>query len=106
MGIQRGYFGKSQLFVSSNAMYHPFTGNRKVSSRNYHSIPSFLSLFQLFWILEILRDIVDETNHYTIAPINEHGNTKGGPYWENLSIFGLKAFMALALYMDHKMQLN
>ena len=46
--------------------------------------------------------IVQETNRYANAPVDDHGNTKDGPQWENLTVHGFQAFMALALYMGLK----
>ena len=53
-----------------------------------------------------MSTIVEETNRYANAPLDEQGNTKKGPHWKNLTIYGLKAFMALALYMGLKVQPN
>ena len=50
--------------------------------------------------------IVDKTNHYATTPLDEYGNTKGGPYWKNLTVARLQAFMALGLYMELKVQPN
>ena len=50
--------------------------------------------------------IVDETNRYATIPLDDYENTKGGPHRKNLTIYGLKAFMALALYMGLKVQPN
>ena len=49
---------------------------------------------------------MDKTNRYANAHIDEHENTKGGRNWKNLSIDGLRAFMAIALYMGLKTQPN
>ena len=44
--------------------------------------------------------IVEESNYYADAPLDEHGNTKDGPHWENLTVSRLQAFMALVVYID------
>ena len=50
--------------------------------------------------------ILDEKNRYATAPLDDHSNTKGGLHWENLTVAGLQAFMALVLYMGLKVQPN
>jgi hypothetical protein len=49
---------------------------------------------------------VIETNRYAIHPIDAQGNTMGGPKWKNLTIAGLKAFLAIHMYMGMKRQPN
>jgi hypothetical protein len=49
---------------------------------------------------------VEETNRYAGVPFPGLRNTHGGPEWEELIVAGLKAFMALALYMGLKKQPN
>jgi hypothetical protein len=63
-------------------------------------------MFELFWTLAIMNAIVEETNRYATAPMDTNGNTLGGTQWEDLTVAGLKAFMALALYMGLKKQPN
>ena len=101
---------RNETWGNSNLAYEPLSGafsrNRRGPSQNFRHIPSFLTLFELFWTPTILGAIVDETNRYANAPIDDHGHTKGGPNWENLTIPGLKAFIAIALYMGLKIQPN
>ena len=52
-----------------------------------------------------MDEIVRETNRYATTP-DAGGKLKGGSNWEQLSVSGLKAFMALALYMEMKKQPN
>ena len=70
----------------------------------YNAIPTFMTLFELFRILAIMDDIVSKTNRY--ATQRSLGRTRGGPNWEELTVGGLEAFMAIALYMGMKKQPN
>jgi len=67
--------------------------------------PSFSTLFDLFWPVWILRDIVTETNRYATT-INTDGRTYGGPHWRNFTVLELKVFMAIILYMGMRRQPN
>ena len=101
---------RDQTWKNPNFEYNPkprvFHGNRMEPSRNYHVFRTFLTLFELFWTPQILQDIVQETNRYAMLRRDEQGNTRGGPNWGPLIVAGLKAFMALALYMGLKPQPN
>ena len=52
-----------------------------------------------------LNDIVNETNRYAIGA-NILRRTQGGQNWEQFIVGGLKAFIAMALYMEMKKQPN
>ena len=72
----------------------------------FQSIPSFKFLFELFWTAAILNDIVEETNAYARGGGTAAGSTMGGPNWEEFTVPGLKAFMAMAVLMGMKKQPN
>ena len=78
---------------------NPFSSPRRGPTRNYRSLPSFQYMFSIFWTMEMLQRIVDETNRYANCPIDENGNIRGGPSWTNVTILELQAFLAFALYM-------
>jgi hypothetical protein len=40
-----------------------------------------------------------ETNCYATEPLDARGNTRERRKWENLIVAGLKAFMAIHIYM-------
>jgi hypothetical protein len=61
--------------------------------------PTILQLFHLFWPCTLLWKIVIESNHYATKPIDAQGNCMGGPKWKNLTIVGLKAYLAIHMYM-------
>jgi hypothetical protein len=63
-----------------------------------------LQLFDLFWPRTSLCKIVTKTNRYATQPLDSQGNTIGSPKWVNLTIAGLKAFLAIHMYMDMKRQ--
>jgi hypothetical protein len=52
-----------------------------------------------------LKDIVAETNRYAMEE-DDHGDTRGGPAWRNLTVPKLKAFIAASFLMDLKKQPN
>jgi hypothetical protein len=83
----------------------PFLGRQGPRSDYGNGMPTFLHLFDLFWPYSILRKIVCETNRYAMES-NGEGSTVGGPTWEVLTIAGLKAFMAVQMYMGMKKQPN
>jgi hypothetical protein len=83
----------------------PFLGRRGPRGDYGNGMPTFLHLFSLFWPYSVLRKIVVETNKYAMEP-DGRGNTTGGPHWEVLTISGLKAFMAVQMYMGMKKQPN
>jgi hypothetical protein len=72
----------------------------------FAGIPTILQLFELFWPRTLLHKIVQETNCYATRPLDARGNTMGGPKWVNLTIAGLKAFLAIHMYMGMKRQPN
>jgi hypothetical protein len=78
-----------------------FTG---VRGNNYfwNKVPTMLQLFEIFWPHNVLRDIVIETNRYATEDLRG-GKTYGG---KPLTISGLKAFIAILLYMGMKRQPN
>jgi hypothetical protein len=55
-----------------------------------------------------LPKIVIETNCYATMVVDALGNTCGGgeAKWEDLIVSGLKAFLAIHMYMGIKHQLN
>jgi hypothetical protein len=71
----------------------------------WNTIPTMLHLFKIFWLYNILRDIVIETNRYATEDLGG-GKTYGGVDWEPLTIPGLKAFIAVLLYIGMKRQPN
>jgi hypothetical protein len=81
----------------------PFIG-RRGPVKHYHSMPTFLQLFDLFWTYQTLRSIVRKTNRY--AAEDDNGKPRGGEDWELLSIHGLKAFLGIYVYMGMKKQPN
>ena len=74
---------RDETWSNPNILYQPmliaFSSNRKEPSQNYCSIPSFLSLFELFSISTILCAIVAETNRYVSSHSDEYGHIKEGP---------------------------
>jgi hypothetical protein len=82
----------------------PFTGARGPMEIR-HRLPTFMHLFSLFWPWTILRTIVDETNRYACED-DGNGGTMGGDKWEPLTVAGLKAFMAIHIYIGLKRQPN
>jgi hypothetical protein len=72
----------------------------------FHHMPTILQLFELFWPLVLMQNIVIETNSYAMERLDAHGNTRGGEKWENLIVAGLKAFLAIHMYMGMKRQPN
>ena len=71
----------------------------------YNILSTFLTLFELFWSPAILNNIVNKTNRYATTP-NPLDRTRKGRDWEQLTVGGLKAFMAVALFMGMKKQPN
>ena len=53
-----------------------------------------------------MQNIAIETNRYAMEHLDAHGNTQGGKKWENLTVVGLKVFLAIHIYMGIKRQLN
>ena len=86
-------------------MSMPFSGLGREPAFIYNSLPTFITLFELFWTLVIMDAIVRETNRCATA-LDAMGTTCRGPNWEELTIGGLKAFMAMALYIGMKKQPN
>jgi hypothetical protein len=82
----------------------PFIG-RMGPTEISHWLPSFMQLFSLFWPYTILRAIVDETNCYACEGDGQ-GGTRGGDKWEHFTVAGLKAFMAIHVYIGLKKQPN
>ena len=93
------------LYIMYNPMPIPFFGLGRGPSFIYNLLSTFITLFELFWTPIIMDAIVREINRYAMA-LDALGRTRGGPDWEDLSIGGLKAFMAIALYMGMKKQQN
>jgi hypothetical protein len=82
----------------------PFLGTRGPIEYN-HRLPTSMQLFNLFWPWTILRDIVNETNRYARQD-DGAGGTMEGRRWEQLTMAGLKAFMAIHIYIGLKKQPN
>jgi hypothetical protein len=72
----------------------------------FEHVPTILHLFELFWPLNLMRKIVIETNYYATERIDAVGNTRGGVKWENLTMVGLKAFLAIHMYIGTKRKPN
>ena len=72
----------------------------------FSQIPTILHLFHLFWPCILLHKIMMETNCYATHPIDAHGNCMGGPKWKNLTIAGLKGFLAIHMYMEMRRKPN
>ena len=83
----------------------PFFGLGREPTFIYNLLPTFITLFELFWTPVIIDAIVRKTNRYAMA-LDALGRTLGGLDWKDLTIGGLKAFMAMALYMGMKKQPN
>jgi hypothetical protein len=83
----------------------PFYGKRG-PIRHYDSMPTFLHLFDLYWSYQTLRSIVKENNRYAVQEVDDHGKPRGGDSWVLLTIPGLKAFLAISMYMGMKKQPN
>ena len=62
-------------------------------------------LFELFWTPTIMSAIVLEANLYATTR-DALGKTIGGENWEEFAVLGLRAFMAMAIYMGMKKQPN
>jgi hypothetical protein len=82
----------------------PFIGTRGPTEIS-HRLPTFMQLFSLFWPWTILRTIVGETNCY-VGEDDGKGGTRGGDKWEHFMVAGLKAFMAIHVYIGLKKQPN
>jgi hypothetical protein len=58
---------RNETWSHSNFTYDPkpipFRG-RRGPIKHYHSLPTFMHLFDLFWSYQTLRSIVKETNRY------------------------------------------
>jgi hypothetical protein len=70
----------------------------------YH-FPTFLQLFELFWLYSLYQRIVHETNRYAMERENE-GTTRDGPQWEEFAVSEFKAYVAIWLYMGMRRQPN
>jgi hypothetical protein len=44
----------------------------------FHHMPTILQLFELFWPLALMQNIVIETNRYVTERLDAHGNIRGG----------------------------
>jgi hypothetical protein len=95
----------SQGFLTNDPKPMDFLGRRS-TSQFFRLVPTILQLFDLFWPFTILRKIVIETNRYATMVMDALGNTRGGPKWESLTVSGLKAFLAIHMYMGMKKQPN
>ena len=70
--------------------------------KHYHSMPTFLQLFDLFWTYQTLRSIVRETSRYTMEEEDKKGKPRGGEDWKMLTAPGMKAFLGISVYMGMK----
>jgi hypothetical protein len=66
----------------------------------------YLTFFEFFWTPTIINSIVRESNRYATTPIPSLEIHVGRPQWKELTVAGLKAFLAFALYMNLKRQPN
>jgi Transposase IS4 len=71
----------------------------------WRDFPTFLQLFQVFWTLNVVRDIMTEINRYATS-VDANANTKGGPSWTACLVKELHVFIAIIMYMGMKRQLN
>jgi hypothetical protein len=60
--------------------------------RRWRRFPSFMTLFQMFWSMAMLVDIVEETDRYATT-VDGEGRTSGGPNWKDFSVPELKVFL-------------
>ena len=74
-------------------------------SRRWGRMPSFATIFEMFWPLTMLRGIVNETNQYARAP-DRNGKLPGRMNWKLLTVQEFKVFLAITLYMGMKRQPN
>ena len=74
-------------------------------SRRWGRMPSFATIFEMFWPLTMLRGIVNETNRYARAP-DRNGKLPGRMNWKLLTVQEFKVFLAITLYMGMKRQPN
>jgi hypothetical protein len=95
----------SQEFFTYDPKLKEFFGSHGPCSF-FAGIPTLLQLFDLFWPYALLLKIVQETNRYATRLLDALGNCMGGPKWVNLTIAGLKAFLAIHMYMGMKRQPN
>ena len=87
-------------------MPNEFSRPSKGPSFPYRMIPSFMFFFELFWAAAILNDIVEKTYEYARGPGVASRNTMGGPNWEDFTVTGLKAFIAISILMGMRKQPN
>ena len=40
-----------------------------------------------------------ETNRYAVEEVDDNGKPRGGGVWELLTVLGLKAFLAISVYI-------
>jgi hypothetical protein len=71
----------------------------------WNQFPTMMQLFVLFWLFNILRDIVNETNQHTTSRTSD-GVIPGGDHWVLLIVAEFKAWLAIWLYMGMKRQPN
>jgi hypothetical protein len=95
----------SQKCFTYDPKSQQFIGRREIM-QFFHHIPTILQLFELFWPLALMQNIVMETNRYATEHLDEVGNIQEGEKWENLTVAGLKAFLAIHMYMEMKRQPN
>ena len=81
-------------------MPRPFLECERGSSFLYITLPTFITFFESFWTLAKMNDIVNEINRYATGP-NPMSIARRGFNWEILTMCGLKACMAMALYMGY-----
>jgi hypothetical protein len=100
------YLFRDSIWKDDHVTYDPepreFTGARG-NNFFWNTVPTILQLFEIFWLYNILQDIVIETNRYATEDLRG-GKTYGGVDWEPLTVPGLKAFIAILLYMGMKRQ--
>ena len=82
-----------------------FQGFRRTSTI-YDELPTLLQLWKFFWPSTCMRTIVWETNSYAETIVDAFSHTMGGLYWVPLIVAGLRAFIALHIYMGLKKQPN
>jgi hypothetical protein len=95
----------SHSHFTYDAKPRPFRG-QKGPIKHYHSLPTFMHLFDLFWSYQTLRSIVEETNWYATHEVDDNKKSRGRETWETLIILGLKAFLRVSILMGMKKQPN
>ena len=73
--------------------------------KKWNRMPSFQTLFEMFWTTAMLLNIVAETNGYARA-IDRARKLPGGENWKDLTLPEFKVFLAITLYMGMRKQPN